>query len=58
MLDEIRIENFRSLRDVQMKLQKVNLLIGPNNSGKSNLLKAFVDNQISMNNFKYYSIEI
>lgn len=41
MIKTIRIQNFRSLQDVTLNLQDVNLLIGPNNSGKSNLLKAF-----------------
>ena len=41
MIKTIRIQNFRSLQDVTLTLQDVNLLIGPNNSGKSNLLKAF-----------------
>lgn len=40
MLQRIHIENFKSLKDVTLNLQPVNLLIGPNNSGKSNLLKA------------------
>jgi predicted ATPase len=40
MIDKIHITNFRSLRDVEVNPQKVNLLIGPNNSGKSNFLKA------------------
>ncbi|TAK45220.1 MAG: DUF2813 domain-containing protein, partial [Saprospiraceae bacterium] len=40
MIKTIRIQNFRSLQDVTLDLQEVNLLIGPNNSGKSNLLKA------------------
>ncbi len=41
MITELKIKNFRSLKDVELKgLQPVNLLIGPNNSGKSNILKA------------------
>lgn len=40
MIDKIRIKNFKSLRDVRLNLQQVNLLIGPNNSGKTNFLKA------------------
>ncbi len=36
----IRIENFRSLKDVTLELNDVNLFIGPNNSGKSNVFKA------------------
>jgi len=41
MIKKIRIQNFRSLEDVTLEFQDVNLLIGPNNSGKSNLFKAF-----------------
>lgn len=41
MLQKLSIRNFRSLKDVSVDLQKINLLIGPNNSGKSNFLKAF-----------------
>ena len=40
MIQELRIQNFRSLRDVTLNLQPVNLLIGPNNCGKTNVLKA------------------
>jgi predicted ATPase len=39
MIEEVTIENFKSLKAVTLKLQQVNLLIGPNNSGKSNFLK-------------------
>jgi AAA15 family ATPase/GTPase len=39
MLTSIRIQNFRSIRDAEVKLGQVNLFIGPNNSGKSNFLK-------------------
>ena len=41
MLKRVHIENFKSLRDVTLDLQPINLLIGPNNSGKTNFLKAF-----------------
>lgn len=34
----IKAENFRSLRDVDVKLGAFNVLVGPNGSGKSNLL--------------------
>ena len=40
MLQKVSIQNFKSLKNVTLELQKVNLLIGPNNSGKSNFLKA------------------
>jgi len=50
MLKRVSIQNFKSLKDVTLDLQKVNLLIGPNNSGKTNFLKAlefFVSNNFN-----------
>lgn len=40
MLKRVSIQNFKSLKAVTLDLQRVNLLIGPNNSGKTNFLKA------------------
>jgi predicted ATPase len=52
MLTSIRIQNFRSIRDAQVKLGQVNLFIGPNNSGKSNFLKGieFAANRLELSN--------
>ena len=49
MLQKVSIQNFKSLKDVTLELQKVNLLIGPNNSGKSNFLKALEKYSILLN---------
>lgn len=40
MIDRIVVENFKSLRRVDLKLGRMNLLIGANASGKSNFLDA------------------
>jgi len=40
MVKEVRIKNFRSLASIDVTLGMTNVLIGQNNSGKSNLLKA------------------
>jgi predicted ATPase len=41
MIERIAIENFKSFGDkVEIKLNKFNVLVGPNNSGKSNFLDA------------------
>ena len=40
MIDRIVIENFKSLRRVDLTLGRMNLLVGANGSGKSNLLDA------------------
>jgi len=39
-IDKVRISNFRSLKNVEIELEKVSLLVGANNSGKTALLKA------------------
>jgi len=41
MITKIRIRNFRSFKDITVKLKPFNVLIGPNDSGKSNFLDAF-----------------
>ncbi len=40
MIDQIRIQNFKCLRDVRVDLAPLTVLIGPNNSGKTSLLEA------------------
>ncbi|MEV6151090.1 AAA family ATPase [Nonomuraea sp. NPDC052129] len=40
-LSELRVENFRSLRQITMPLGPVNVLVGPNGAGKTNVLKVF-----------------
>ena len=51
MLQKVSIQNFKSFKDVTLELQKVNLLIGPNNSGKSNFLKALEFVSIRLKSF-------
>lgn len=41
MITRIRIQNFKSLRNLDMELGRTNVLVGPNMSGKSNLIDAF-----------------
>ncbi|MGA9724745.1 MAG: AAA family ATPase [Candidatus Binatus sp.] len=41
MLKRIRIRNFLSLKDIDLQLSGRNVLVGPNMSGKSNLMEAF-----------------
>ncbi|MEP7362353.1 MAG: AAA family ATPase [Acidobacteriota bacterium] len=38
MITRLKIENFKSLRDVEIRPGRVNIFFGPNGSGKSNLL--------------------
>lgn len=40
MLTQIEIEGYRSIKDLWLKLSNVNVLVGPNGCGKSNLYRA------------------
>ncbi len=40
MIKSIEIEGFRSLRHIRLELRPLNVLIGPNQSGKTNILDA------------------
>ena len=40
LVDTVRISNFRSLRNVEVTLAPVTVLVGMNNSGKTSFLKA------------------
>jgi len=40
MIEKINIQNFKSIYDLEIKTSRVNLFIGENGSGKSNLLEA------------------
>ncbi len=42
MIEKIRIQNFKSIHDLELEVGRVNLLIGENGSGKSNILEALV----------------
>jgi AAA15 family ATPase/GTPase len=37
---EVQIKGFKSLRDVRLKLEDIQILVGENNAGKSNVLEA------------------
>lgn len=41
MITSVRIQNFKSFRDVEVSLGPFNVLVGPNMSGKSNFVEAF-----------------
>ncbi|PKQ89252.1 hypothetical protein CXK86_19565 [Paenibacillus sp. BGI2013] len=40
ILHEVRIKNFRALKDIKVKLSPLTILVGTNNSGKTSFLKA------------------
>ncbi|WP_142763243.1 AAA family ATPase, partial [Klebsiella pneumoniae] len=40
MIQYIRIQNFRSVRDIALELGPLNIVFGPNGCGKSNIYNA------------------
>jgi putative ATP-dependent endonuclease of OLD family len=51
LLDTVRISNFRSLKNVEIKLSPLTLLVGMNNAGKTTFLRAL---QIALGTTKNY----
>jgi predicted ATPase len=41
MITRLQVRNFKSLRDIDLSLGPLNVLVGPNMSGKSNILDVF-----------------
>jgi len=41
MITRLRVRNFKSLREIDLSLGPINVLVGPNMSGKSNILDVF-----------------
>ena len=41
MIEEVIIANYKSIRSLDLPLQKINVLIGSNGAGKSNLISFF-----------------
>jgi predicted ATPase len=40
MIERLRVKNFKALRDIEIELTPVHVLIGPNDSGKTSILDA------------------
>jgi AAA15 family ATPase/GTPase len=53
MFDKIRIQNFKSVYDETIELGRVNVFIGENGSGKSNLLEAVAFTSAAANNSEF-----
>lgn len=51
MLTHLSIENFKSLKNLSMDFGDINVLIGPNNSGKTSLLQTLALLKQSVNGF-------
>lgn len=54
MIDKLKIENFKSIRNLELNCKKINVFIGEPNAGKSNVIEAltFLSEGINSSNFK------
>ena len=50
MIERVHIKNFKSIYDLDINVGRINLFIGENGSGKSNLLEALVFVSASQSN--------
>ena len=50
MIERVHIKNFKSIYDLDINVGRVNLFIGENGSGKSNLLEALIFVSASQSN--------
>jgi predicted ATPase len=41
MITRLRVQNFKNLRDLELELGPINVLVGPNMAGKSNVIDVF-----------------
>ncbi len=58
VLEQISIVNFKSIREQELALARLNVFIGANGSGKSNLIQAFQFlRQVVLQNLAGYSLE-
>src|SRR5687767_13670403 len=42
MVSELRVSGYRSIEEIELPLQKVNVLVGPNGCGKTNLYRSML----------------
>ena len=54
LIDKIRIDGFRGLKDFEIPFSETSVLTGMNNAGKTSVLKAL---QIVFGNFSFLSVE-
>jgi len=51
LIDRVRISGFRVLKDIEINLSRITLLLGVNNSGKTSIIRAL---QLALGNYSRY----
>ena len=52
IIKEVKISNYKGLEEIQFPCGSVNILVGPNNTGKSSILESIFMSISSLNNFE------
>lgn len=52
IIKEIKINNYKGLEDIQFPCGSINIIVGPNNTGKSSFLESIFMSISSLNNFE------
>jgi len=51
-IEEVKINNYKGIEDIQFPCGPINIIVGPNNTGKSSILQSIMMSISSLNNFK------
>lgn len=57
-LSKVYIENFRSIKEVNLSVSNYSVIFGENNEGKSNIMKAIHREESIINDFSTYCSRI
>ena len=52
VIKEVKISNYKGLEEIQFPCGSINILVGPNNTGKSSILESIFMSISSLNNFE------
>lgn len=52
LIKEIKINNYKGLEDIQFPCSSINIIVGPNNTGKSSFLESIFMSISSLNNYE------
>ena len=52
IIKEVKINNYKGIENIQFPCGSINIIVGPNNTGKSSLLESIIMSISSLNNFE------
>lgn len=51
-IKEVKINNYKGIEDIQFPCGSINIIVGPNNTGKSSILESIIISASSLNDFE------